>query len=199
MNGPVSFIKTVTIGGLFVLLPVMLFYMIFSEIMEVAVALATPIADLFPAGTFDETKATWVLAILLILGTAFVLGLIMRFGPGRRLGSWLEDTILMPLPGYRAIKDLTRSFASSEAKKFQPALVASGDHQRDLGYLIEDHGNGLATVMLPFAPTPLVGSLKVVPISQVELLDIDLGEWTAVLSYWGIGLPEVLKVEESES
>ena len=87
MKGLVSFIKTGTIGGLFVLLPVMLFYMIFSEIMEVAVALATPIADLFPAGTFDEAKATWVLAILLILGTAFVLGLIMRFGPGRRLGS----------------------------------------------------------------------------------------------------------------
>jgi len=199
MKGLVGFIKTSIVGGLFVLMPIMLFYLIFSEIMEVGVVLATPIADLFPAGTFDNTKATWVLAILLIVGTAFVLGLIMRFGPGRRLGCWLEEAVLMPLPGYRAIKDLTRSFGSAQAQKFQPALVASGNRQRDLGYLIEDHGTGFATVLLPLAPTPLVGSLRVVPISQIELLDIGLADWTAVISYWGTGLTKVSKVKGSEN
>lgn len=48
-----EFIKTSILGGLFVLLPLVLFYLLLSELLQVVVALATPIADLFPKDTFD--------------------------------------------------------------------------------------------------------------------------------------------------
>jgi uncharacterized membrane protein len=199
MKNLVEFFKTATAGGLFILLPIMLFYLIFSEIMEMAVVLATPIADLFPPGTFDETKAAWFFAILLIVGTSFLLGILVKLGLGRSLGRWLEDNLLMPLPGYRAIKELTTALASPAADKFQPALIALGKDQKDLGYLIEEHGNGLATVMLPFSPTPLAGSLRIVPASHIECVDIELGEWTAIISYWGFGLTKALERAQSKS
>ena len=46
MKTIIEFLKTCLVGGLFVLLPLLLFYLLFSELMDIIVALATPIADL---------------------------------------------------------------------------------------------------------------------------------------------------------
>ena len=53
----IEFLKITILGGLFVLLPVLLFYLLLTEALQAIVGMATPIADLFPKGTFDEAKA----------------------------------------------------------------------------------------------------------------------------------------------
>jgi len=80
----VEFLKTSLVGGLFVLLPLVLFYLLLSELLQVVVALATPIADLFPKGTFDQVKMPVVIGIILIVGASFLFGLALR--SGRRTG-----------------------------------------------------------------------------------------------------------------
>jgi len=97
------------------------------------------------------------------------------------------------IPGYRAIKGLTQSLSgTSEAGAFKPALLVSDGGQRELAYLIGDHGNGQATVMLPSSPTPMAGSVKIVARDQIEILDARQSEVTRVLSPWGFGTRELL-------
>ena len=48
-----DFLKATAQGGLFVLLPLLLLFLLLAEVMELLVGIATPIADLFPQGTFD--------------------------------------------------------------------------------------------------------------------------------------------------
>jgi uncharacterized membrane protein len=57
---------------------------------------------------------------------------------------------------------------------------------------MEDLGDGFATLMVPRAPTPMVGPIKIVPIAQVEALDASLGELTAVIGHWGVGSKELM-------
>ena len=90
MKKIVEFLKTSLIGGLFVLLPLVLFYLLLSELLQVVVALATPIADLFPKGTFDQVKMPVVIGIILIVGASFLFGLALRSVSLRRLGLWIE-------------------------------------------------------------------------------------------------------------
>ncbi|MGD2011309.1 MAG: hypothetical protein PVI76_09445, partial [Desulfobacterales bacterium] len=71
MKQLLEFLKTSLTGGLFILLPLVLFYLLFSELLEVVVALATPIADLFPKGTFDQVKMPVIIGIILIIGASF--------------------------------------------------------------------------------------------------------------------------------
>ena len=191
-----SFVKAATLGGLFILLPVVLIVRLLAEAMDLAVAVATPIADLFPQGTLDDSKFPRLLAVGLIVVTAFVLSLLARCKPGRWMGLWIERGLLLPLPGYRAIKSLTRSLGNPEqAEGFKPALLVSADGQKELAYLIEDHGDGQATVMLPWAPTPLSGSVRIVRREHITALDASLGDVTRVLSHWGAGAEELLKSE----
>ena len=193
MNTLIDFLKTTVIGGFFILLPLLLFGILLEEILEAVVGLATPIADLFPADTFEEVPAPVVVAVVLILLASFLLGLATKLPVARKFGAWVEANTIGRLPLYRAIKGLTSRFEAMEEKGgFKPALVRGPGDQYDLAYLMEEVGGGYVSVMLPRAPTPMIGTIKLVPLDQVEILDVSLGEFTAIISHWGVGSKDAL-------
>ena len=71
-------------------------------------------------------------------------------------------------------------------------MLISQTGDREFAYVIEDHHDGNVTLLLPWAPTPLAGTLKIVKREQVEMLDINLSEFTKVLSQWGVGAREMI-------
>lgn len=188
MNALIGFLKTTLLGGFFIVLPLLLLYLLLDEVLEAVVALATPIVELFPEGTFENANAPVIVAVILLVFASSVFGLAARLPIARRFGNWLERNTVGRLPLYRAVKSLTSRFATmGEDGRFKPALVRGPNGQREFGYLMEDFGDGLAVVMLPRAPTPMSGSIKLVPISDVDQLDVPLAELTAVISHWGLG------------
>ena len=78
MKAVIEFLKTCLVGGLFGLLPLLLFFLLFSELMGIIVALATPTADLFPDESFENLSDPLFVAIPLLLGAAFIFGLALR-------------------------------------------------------------------------------------------------------------------------
>jgi uncharacterized membrane protein len=188
-----EFLKTTALGGLFVVLPVLLLYMLLGEMLNLVVGLATPIADLFPKGTFDELTAPFPVAVILLLGVSFVVGLVLRVEIGRNLGGWLEQKVFDRLPLYGALKSLTKAFGEAgEGAAFRPALLAGSDGILELVYVVEDHGDGLLTILVPWAPTAFSGFVKIVRKDRVEMLDTNLAEASRVLSQWGVGIRDLL-------
>jgi uncharacterized membrane protein len=58
--------------------------------------------------------------------------------------------------------------------------------------LIEDHGNGLATVMIPSAPNPMGGAIKIVPRERIQILNVKMSAVARVLSQLGVGAQALL-------
>ena len=193
MKNLLIFLKTTILGGLFVLLPVILIYLALSETLEVLELIAAPIADLFFPGHFDDAEFTIPIALALLIGLSFILGLIMLSNTGRRVNDWIERIILGRIPGYNAIKNLITGFASSQQESsFKPALLKSSDGGKEFVYIVEDHGDGNCTIMQPWTPTPFAGSIKIVAKDRVEPLNISMGKLTEVLSQWGVGSKDIL-------
>jgi uncharacterized membrane protein len=193
MKQLMAFLKTTAMGGLFVLLPILLLYLLLAEALGLIVALATPIADLFPEGTFGKVEFPAIVGLILILGVSFVIGLGLRARIARRSGRWFERTVLDRLPAYNALKSLTTGFAEAgKAGAFRAALLISADGEREFIYVIEDHGEDHLTVLLPWAPTAFAGCVKIVDRKRVELLDANLGDVSKVLSHWGVGASSLL-------
>lgn len=86
-----NFLKNAIVRGLVVLIPLVLVYLTLRELFEAMVALATPIADLMPTGWFRKDDPEKLIALVLILLTALILGLIWSAGPTRRAAEWLES------------------------------------------------------------------------------------------------------------
>ena len=194
MKTVLGFLRSTLVGGLLVLMPLMLFGMLVAELFDLAVALATPIADLLPGGVFSDPRFPTLLAVGLLVFVAFVAGLALRLGMVRAWGGWIEQKVLLPLPGYRAIKSLVGGlFGTSSSDGFKPVIYHAGNEVRHIAYHVEDTGDGHAVILMPYAPTPMAGCLYIVPASAIEPLPASLVEVTAVLSYWGKGAAALLR------
>jgi uncharacterized membrane protein len=190
---PMKFLKTTAMGGLFVLLPILLLYLLVAEALDLIVALATPIADLFPKATFEKVEFPVIVGLILILGVSFLIGLGLRSEKGRDLGRWIERNVFGRLPAYDVLKSLTTGFAEAGKEgSFRAAVLVSAEGERELAYVIEDHGEEHLTVLLPWAPTAFAGSVKIIDRKRVELLDANLGDVSKVLSHWGVGAGSLL-------
>ena len=199
MKNLLEFLKTTVLGGLCVMLPILLLYLVLAEAFELIVALATPVADLIFQEGAAQIKFPVLFAIFVLVFISFIFGLLMRAEIGRRIGKWIERTLLGRLPAYNAIKSLTSGLADTEARStFIPALMHSTDGNQELVYIVEDHGNGYLTVMFPWTPTPFAGSIKIVKKDFITPLDASMGDVTRVLSYWGVGVHELLAGSTSE-
>ncbi len=198
MKSITEFFKSCLIGGLFVVLPLALFYKLLEQIMQLLVAIATPIADLLPAGMFDEVKAPVLIAVILIVGASFVFGLLLRSVLLKRFGRWIERTTIGRLPLYTAVKSLSRGLiGAKEDGAFRSALLDSANGEQEIVYLVEDHGNGLVTVLVPWAPASFAGSVKIMSKDRIELLDASLGDTSRVLGHWGVGARDLLAKNEA--
>ncbi|MGA9537769.1 MAG: hypothetical protein WBR24_17830 [Desulfobacterales bacterium] len=133
-----------------------------------------------------------MIALILIVGVSFLLGLALRSAALSRLGDWIDHTVLSRLPAYAVLKRLTKGFAKEEAAAFKPGLLISAEGWKEIAHVIEDHGDGQLTVLVPWAPTAFSGSVKVVDQNRVEMLDASLGDVSKVLSLWGMGTRDLM-------
>ena len=191
MNKLAGFLKTTAAGGFFVIFPLILFYLLLTQILDLIVGMAMPIAQLLlPKSTFNEITSPVIVAILILLGASFLIGIAMRSENSRRLANWIERNTIGRMSLYKAVKELASGFAGNEA--FRPALLRNSETEQEIIYVIEDLGNGRYTVLLPWVPTSFAGSIKIVSRERIEMLDSNLAEVSRILSQWGVGSRELL-------
>jgi uncharacterized membrane protein len=193
MRSIFNFLKTCLLGGLFVLLPLVIFYLLLTQLLQVVVALATPIADLFPKGTFDKVHMPVLAGLILIVGASFLFGLALRSAALRRFGLWVERGLLGRLPLYNAVKSLARGLVGAqEDTAFRSAVLHSPDGEREIVYVIEEHGDGQMTVLVPWAPASFAGAVKIISSDRIEMLDVSVGDASRVLGHWGVGARDLI-------
>ena len=189
----VDFVKTTLLGGVVILIPLLLLYLLFSEMLEIMVALATPIIDLLPANVGEKIGDPLSVAIFVLLISALLAGLALRSLRLKRIGRWIEGAALNKLPMYKAAKSLSHGLLGVESKEgFSCGIVELSPGVLELVYIVEDAGNGYITVLVPLAPTGFNGPLKIIESEQVIRINATVGEASARISEWGVGLQQLL-------
>jgi uncharacterized membrane protein len=152
-----EFTKTTLIGGILVILPIYIAVLLLAKRVTGLLALLAPMAAQVPAGV----EFRQVIAILLLVAICFVVGLIVRTGPGLRAKNAFERVVLEKLPGYTFLRGLAKRLTGhSEEQTLQPALVEIEDALVP-AVIVEELEDGLYTVLVPSAPTPMAGSIYI--------------------------------------
>lgn len=190
-----EFTKTTLIGGVLIILPLYLAALLLAKTVKGMLALLSPVADQIPA----TVEFRQVLAIALLIAVCFIVGLIVRTGPGLRAKNAFERSVLEKLPGYTFLRGLAgRLTGRSEEHTLQPALVEI-EEALVPALIVEKLDDGSYTVLVPSAPTPMAGSIYILPRDRVHPVDIPLAKAIAVFSKWGTGAGEFVRAMRSRS
>ena len=151
--------------------------------------LLNPITDKIPA----TLQFRQVIAALAVIVVCFIAGLIARTGPGLRAKNAFELAVLEKLPGYGVLRGLAgRISGQTEELTFAPALVEI-EEALVPALIIEELEDGSYTVLVPSVPTPMAGSLYILPRERVHPVDVSFTSALKVFSKWGTGAGEFVR------
>ena len=184
-----EFTKTTLIGGVLIILPIYVAVLLLAKAVKGLLALLAPVAEQLPAGV----QFRQIAAILLLVVVCFVVGLVVRTGPGLRAKNAFEQAVLGKLPGYTFLRGLTKRLAGrGEERTLQPALVEI-EEALVPALVVEELEDGSYTVLVPSAPTPMAGSIYILTPDRVHLVDIPFTMAIRVFSQWGTGAGEFVR------
>ncbi len=184
-----EFTRTTLIGGILVILPIYIAVLLLAKTVKGLLALLAPVTAQLPA----SVELRQIVAIVLLIAVCFVVGLIVRTGPGLRAKNAFERAVLEKLPGYTFLRGLAKRLAGrGEEHTLQPALVEFDDALAP-GLIVEELENGSYTILVPSAPTPMAGSIFIMARERVHPVDMPFAKAIAVFSKWGTGAGDFLQ------
>jgi uncharacterized membrane protein len=187
------FLKTTTLGGLFVLLPVIVTVVLLSKAIVVARLASAKLISLVTGQPHEAVQFPMILALLLLLAISFALGLLLTLPIGAESGRWIEQVILYRVPGYAAVKNIINGLGNTESEEMvRPAIYALSDHADVLVFVMEDHGDGRLTIFIPSSPTAASGGIQIVSAERVRILKVRLHSIIKAINQWGVGTRHLL-------
>lgn len=186
-------LKTAFFKGLVILIPLVLLWITIRELAQLLVAFAEPIADLMPAGTFDWVRNPELVAPVLIMLIALLLGAMASVPTVRKAGASVEQNTVGRLPLYRMIKTFVTAFLELEdGTSFRPALIVDDEGGAEPCYIIEEsEDEGNVVVLVPWSPASFAGSVRLVPASRIKRLDLTFDQFSLSLANFGLGMTSI--------
>ena len=176
-----EFTKTTLIGGVLIILPIYVAVLLLAKAVNGLMALLAPVTAQIPAGV----EFRQIIAILVLIAICFVVGLVVRTGPGLRAKNAFERAVLEKLPGYTFLRGLAgRLTGRSEEHMLEPALVEI-EVALVPALTVEELEDGSDTVLVTSAPTPMAGSIYILPRDRVHPVGIPFTKAIGVFSTWG--------------
>lgn len=189
-----EFFKTTLIGGVLVILPVYVAILLLAKMVGGLLALLAPVTAGIPAGL----QFRQIAAILLLVVACFVVGLIVRTGPGLRAKNACERAVLERLPAYGFLRGLARQLTGHGDEHTMEPCLAEIEEALVPAFIVEDLGDGQYTVLVPSAPTPMAGSIYILAKERVHPVDIPFTKAIGVFSKWGTGAGDFVRARKPQ-
>lgn len=188
-----AFLKATTLGGLFVLLPVVVVFGLLAKTVLGVRDTAHAIMVKFTGQHSEADQFPLLVAVLIVVAVSFFLGLIMVTKRGKASGRWIERTLLFGMPGYMAIRALIGGFSRPEEEgSMKAGLMTVDPGIQCLVLITENHGNDLLTIYIPGSPNPASGSVQIVRSELVMPLRVKINDVAGALQQWGVGTAKLL-------
>lgn len=187
-------IKATVVSGFWVVVPILVVTLLFSELYDLLMVITEPLVEQLPFRPPLSQFIAFVLAVAEAFLVCLAVGTASRTSWGSRGLDWVEETVLSHLPLYGMLKNLTGHFLGKAGMQFTPAEVdLFGAESRTIGLVVEELPGDRIAVFIPAAPAATVGQVHILPRARIRILDTKLGTVINSITQWGVGTSELYK------
>ncbi len=189
-----KFIKTTLLGGIVVILPASILFLIFGWIFGKLLDLIRPLSELLKTEAGMQEALAVIAALTTVIGVCFVIGLFVR----TRIGKWafnlVESKILFRIPTYTLVRETVLQFSGAKRFPFSSVAMVRLYHSETLttGFVMNIHDSGYQTVFIPTGPNPTSGMIFHVLNKDVFPINVDVQETMRVIFNCGGGSNRLL-------
>lgn len=197
MNEKRNTVISVLIRGVFVILPVFIVGLAVVKMIQALSSLIQPGLDACPEIIFHTPALRVALGVTLIVSLFLVVGYLSQLSIGKTVGRWIERFFLNRIPLYPLLRRISLGMAGEDHEDaMKPVMVEVNPGIRQLGFVVERHGNGRSTIFLPSSPNTGSGSVMVVESSLVTDVNVPGHKVLSCLHQWGAGISK-LNIKET--
>lgn len=187
-----KFVTTTAIGGVFFLIPLVIVAVVMAKAFSIMKLVAEPLDRFIPIDSIAGIGLVNILAVLILLLTCVLAGLVAQSPPAKALYAKLDSILLELIPGYAWTKTVLAGISGDQRiNEFKPVLV-SFDDMSQIAFEIERSANGLVVVFLPGAPDARSGSVAYVTADRVQPIEAKFLDINKSLHHMGKGAAQQL-------
>jgi len=171
------FFRITLLGGLTVLLPMLLSFLLLRWLYRTGVALIQPITRTLIETAALQELAAQAVAVVAVVAVCFLTGLVVR----TRLGGWMLESMESYLsriaPGYSLFKETLKQLLGSGKRPFSGVVLGRvfGGETLMTGFITDEHAPaGRVTVFFPSALNPTTGLLCHLREEDVQRLNVSV-------------------------
>lgn len=188
-----SFLHATTLGGLFVVLPVVVVLALVTKAVTVVHGIAQSIMAKLAGESSEAAHFPILFALLIVIAVSFAFGLAMTSRRGGATGRWIEERLLFRMPGYAAVRAIVGGLGNADRDDVvKPGLMTVDPGVEAFVFVMEDHGNEHLTVFVPGSPSPASGNVQIVEKRLVRILNVRISDIGSALQQLGMGSARVL-------
>lgn len=173
-----NFLRTSVLGGLLVILPIAILFIVFHWVYTTVTNLIDPLTRMVMAKSDLQVAVANLFVISLIIGTCFLVGVVVKTGLGRFLHQRVEENILKKvLPGYSLVKETLAQFIGEDRESPFSSVVlvrVFGNETLMTAFVTDRHPDGSVTVFVPTGPNPTSGNIYHLQSHQVYPVEVDI-------------------------
>ena len=181
-----DFFRITIAGGILFLIPVGAMIFILAKTINFLYNLARPITARLPFRNVAGLGVNTLVSVILLLVICFLAGIFMKTNLAKRITQWLEDRVLVYVPGYSYIRARSTDwFDKGKTDNWKPASIFVDDNE--VICFVIDETEDYCSIFLPSAPTPSSGSICVREKKNVTFLPIKIPEAVSMIRQFGKG------------
>ena len=191
-NRLANFIRITIAGGILFLIPVVAIVFIMAKTINFLYGLSKPITARLPFKNVAGVGVNTLMSIILLLLICFLAGIFMKTKVAKKIVQWLEDRVLVYVPGYSYIRARSKDWFSDEKTfNWKPASIFVDDNE--VICFVTDETEDYYSIFLPSAPTPSSGSICVRKKDKVTFLPLTVSEAVSMIRQLGKGASSSLE------
>ncbi|KAF2508666.1 hypothetical protein EYY60_16200 [Flavobacterium zhairuonense] len=179
------------ISGALLLLPLIVFFVILGKVWHFFQKYGEKTAHLFGLDAVFGTYARDFIGGAFLVLLLYFSGYLMRLAYLKKFTDWVDDKLMIFLPGYEKNKKMAEEKLKARVKKTStdlPVLLKFGEYWQP-AHLIEETADGDAVVFVPNAPSKDHGQIYIVSTALIRRLPgTSLGSFDESVKSFGKGI-----------